>query len=230
MADAFVLGGVRTPVGRYGGSLSHIRTDDLLARTMAWACERVGVPLERVEDIAAGCVNPAHEGMGDIARWAALAAGFPDSVPAITVNRFCASSLSGAISIAHAIRSAELAVGLASDVESMSRSGWAFMKGEAPFMPRGPVLLLDTMWAGAGGPPNPNLLARDAYIDMMRTAQNVADRYSLSREEVDAFALRSHQHAAAARDSGRLAAEIQPVAIPATRQEPARTSEHDEGL
>ena len=113
MTDAFVLGGVRTPVGRYGGSLSHIRTDDLLGQTMARACERVGVPLERIEDIAAGCVNPAHEGMGDIARWAALAAGFPDSVPAITVNRFCASSLSGAISIAHAIRSDELSVGLA---------------------------------------------------------------------------------------------------------------------
>ena len=140
VTDAFVLGGVRTPVGRYGGSLSHLRTDDLLGRTMVAACERVGVPLERIEDIAAGCVNPAHEGMGDIARWAALAAGFPDSVPAITVNRFCASSLSGAISIAHAIRSDELSVGLAAGVESMSRSGWALMKGDAPFMPRGPVL------------------------------------------------------------------------------------------
>ncbi len=230
MTDAFVLGGVRTPVGRYGGSLSHLRTDDLLGQTMAWACERVEVPLERIEDITAGCVNPAHEGMGDIARWAALAAGFPDSVPAITVNRFCASSLSGAISIAHAIRSDELAVGLAGGVESMSRSGWAYMKGEAPFMPRGPVLLLDTMWAGAGGPPNPNLLARDAYIDMMQTAQNVADRYELTREEIDAFALRSHQHAAAARDSGRLAEEIHPVEIEATRKREARTFEHDESI
>jgi acetyl-CoA acetyltransferase family protein len=230
MTDAFVLGGVRTPVGRYGGSLSHIRTDDLLGQTMVAACERVGVPLDRIEDITAGCVNVAHEGMGDIARWGALAAGFPDSVPAITVNRFCASSLSGAISIAHAIRCDELSVGLASGVESMSRSGWAYMKGEAPFMPRGPVLLLDTMWSGAGGPPNPNLLARDAYIDMMRTAQNVADRYELSREEIDAFALRSHQHAAAARDSGRLAREIHPVEIPATRREPARVFEHDESI
>jgi acetyl-CoA acetyltransferase family protein len=168
--------------------------------------------------------------MGDVARWAALAAGFPDSVPAITVNRFCASSLSGAISIAHAIGCDELSVGLAAGVESMSRSGWALMKGEAPFMPRGPVLMLDTMWAGAGGPPNPALLARDAYIDMMRTAQNVADRYELTREEIDAFALRSHQHAAAARDSGRLAREIHPVEIPATRKEPARLFEHDEGI
>src|SRR5487761_1183222 len=109
MTDAFVLGGVRTPVGRYGGSLSHIRTDDLLGQTMAWACERVGVDLGRIEDIAAGCVNVAHEGMGDIARWAALAAGFPDSVPAATVNRFCASSLTCTIQLAHAIRRAGLA-------------------------------------------------------------------------------------------------------------------------
>jgi acetyl-CoA acetyltransferase family protein len=230
MTDAFVLGGVRTPVGRYGGSLSHLRVDDLLGETMVAACERVGVPLDRIEDIAAGCVNPAHEGMGDIARWAALAAGFPDSVPAITVNRFCASSLSGAIQVAHAIRSDELTVGLAGGVESMSRSGWALMKGEAPFMPRGPVLMLDTMWAGAGGPPNPALLARNAYIEMMLTAQNVADRYELTREEIDAFALRSHHHAASARDSGRLAEEIHPVEIPATRKEAARTFEHDESI
>ncbi|MCU1467746.1 MAG: acetyl-CoA acetyltransferase [Actinomycetia bacterium] len=230
MTDAFVLGGVRTPVGRYGGSLSHIRTDDLLGRTMVAACERVGVPLGRIEDIAAGCVNVAHEGMGDIARWGALAAGFPDSVPAATVNRFCASSLTCAIQIAHAIRADELGVGLAGGVESMSRSGWALMKGDAPFMPRGPVFWLDTMWAGAGGPPNPALLARDAYIDMMQTAENVADMYKLSREEIDAFALRSHQHAAGARDSGRLALEIYPVEVPASRKEPVRTFEHDESI
>jgi len=230
MTDALILGGVRTPVGRYGGSLSHLRTDDLLGQAMVWACERVGVDLDRVEDIAAGCVNPAHEGMGDIGRWAAMAAGFPDTVPAATVNRFCASSLTCAIQIAHAIRAGELGVGLAGGVESMSRSGWAFMKGDAPFMPRGPLFMLDTMWAGAGGPPNPALLARDAYIEMIRTAQNVADRYSLSREEIDAFALRSHQRAAAARDSGRFGLEIHPVEIPATRRQPERTFEHDESI
>ncbi len=230
MTDAYVLGGVRTPVGRYGGSLSHIRTDDLLGQTMVAACEKLGVPLEKIEDITAGCVNVAHEGMGDIARWGALAAGFPDSVPAVTVNRFCASSLTGAINIAHAIRSGELEIGLAAGVESMSRSGWANMKGDAPFSPRGPVLLLDTMWAGAGGPPNPVLLARNAYVEMIKTAQNVADRYKLSREEIDAFALRSHHRAAAARDSGRLAAEIHPIEIPGTRKAPGRTFEHDETI
>jgi len=102
------------------------------------------------------------------------------------------------------------------------------MKGDAPFSPRGPIFLLDTMWAGAGGPPNPVLLARNAYVEMIKTAQNVADRYGLTREEIDAFALRSHQHAAAARDSGRLAAEIHPVELPATRKVASRTFEHDE--
>jgi acetyl-CoA acetyltransferase family protein len=195
---------------------------------MVAACERVGVPLDLIEDITAGCVNTAHEGMGDIARWGALAAGFPDSVPAVTVNRYCASSLTGAISLAHAIRSNELGIGLAAGVESMSRSGWAQMKGDAPFSPRGPIFLLDTMWSGAGGPPNPVLLARNAYVEMIKTAQNVADRYELTREEIDAFALRSHQHAAAARDSGRLGAEIHPVEVPGTRKDPGRMFEHDE--
>jgi len=146
----------------------------------------------------------------------------------VTINRFCASSLTGAINIAHAIRCDELEVGLAAGVESMSHSGWAQMKSDAPFSPRGPIFLLDTMWAGAGGPPNPTLLARNAYIGMIETAQNVADRYHLTREEIDTFALRSHRRAAASRDSGRLAAEIHPIEIPATRKTPARIFEHDE--
>jgi acetyl-CoA acetyltransferase family protein len=228
MTDAFILGGVRTPFARYGSSLSHLRVDDLLGMTMKGACQRVGVDLDKVEDIIAGCVNPAHEGMGDVARWAALAAGFPDSVAGATINRFCGSSLSATVNISHAIKAGDLGVGIACGVESMSRSGWALMKGDAPFSPRGPVLMLDTMWAGAGGPPNPVLLGRNAYIAMIETAQNVADRYSLTREEIDAFALRSQQHAKAARDSGRLGKEIMPVTIAATKKTPERLFEHDE--
>jgi acetyl-CoA acetyltransferase family protein len=228
MTEAYILGGVRTPFTRYGGTLSGIRTDELLGMTMKGACERVGVPTDAVEDIVAGCVNPAHEGMGDIARWAALAAGFPDTVAGATLNRFCGSSLSATVNISHAIKAGDLGVGIACGVESMSRSGWALMKGDAAFSPRGPVLMLDTMWAGAGGPPNPVLLARNAYISMIETAQNVADRYKLSREEIDAFALRSQQHAKAARDRGRLAKEIMTVPIAATKKTPARVAEHDE--
>jgi acetyl-CoA acetyltransferase family protein len=168
--------------------------------------------------------------MGDVARWAALAAGFPDHVPAYTVNRFCASSLTATIGIAHSIAAGEISLGMAAGVESMSRSGWALMKGDAPFMPRGPVFMLDTMWAGAGGPPNPRLLARDAYVEMIKSAQKLATRYEIGREEIDAFALRSHLNAAAARDSGRFAREIFPVEVPAVRRGETRIFEHDESI
>jgi acetyl-CoA acetyltransferase family protein len=228
--DAYILGGVRTPIGRYAGALSGVRTDDLLAFALTAACERVGVAPGQVEEIAAGCVNPAHEGMGDIARWAALAAGFPDHVPAYTVNRFCASSLTCTVNVASSIAVGELRLGMAAGVESMSRSGWAFMKGEAPFMPRGPRFMLDTMWAGAGGPPNPELLARDAYIEMIRTAQNVATKYEIPRREIDGFALRSHTRAALARDNGRFAKEIAPIEVPGERKQPPRSIDHDEGI
>ncbi len=225
-----ILAGARTAIGRYGGALSGIRTDDLLGRAMTAACERSGVRPEQVEEIAAGCVNVAHEGMGDIARWAALATGFPDHVPAYTVNRFCASSLTATINIANSIRVGEISLGLAGGVESMSRSGWAFMKGGAPFSPRGPMFMLDTMWAGAGGPPHPGLLERQAYMQMIETAQKLATKYEIPREEIDAFALRSHRHAAAARDSGRFAKEIFPVEVQGGRKEPPRSFEHDEGI
>jgi acetyl-CoA acetyltransferase len=105
-------------------------------------------------------------------------------VPAYTVNRFCASSLTATINIANSIAVDELSLGIAAGVESMSRSGWALMKGDAPFMPRGPVFMLDTMWAGAGGPPNPRLLAREAYMEMIQTAQKLATKYEIPREEI----------------------------------------------
>src|SRR5258707_9050069 len=100
--------------------------------TMKGACERVGVELGAIEDIVAGCVNPAHEGMGDVGRWAALAAGFPDSVAGATINRFCGSSVSATANIAHAIKAGDLGVGIACGGESMAPSGWADMKGGAP--------------------------------------------------------------------------------------------------
>ena len=225
---AMILGGARTPIGRYGGSLSHIRTDDLLGLALASAVERVGVDRGDIEEIAAGCVNAAHEGMGNIARWAALGAGFPDHVPAYTVNRFCASSLTTTIQLAHGIAAGELGLGVSAGVESMSRSGFAFMKGEEPFSPRGAQLVLDTMWAGAGGPPHPGLLARDAYMEMIRTAQKLADIYALSRENVDAFALRSHQHAAAARDPVAWPRRLSPSSCRRGAGQPPTRFEHDE--
>ena len=141
MTDAFVLGGVRTPVGRYGGSLSHIRTDDLLGQTMAWACERVGVPLERIEDITAGCVNPGPRGDGRHRPLGGARRRLPGLGPG-DHRQPLLRLLAVLCAISDRARDpsrASLAVGLAAGVESMSRSGWAFMKGEAPFMPRGPV-------------------------------------------------------------------------------------------
>ena len=229
-STALILGGARTPIGRYGGALSRIRTDDLLGLALTAACGRAGVAPGDVEEIAAGAVNVAHEGMGDVARWAALAAGFPDHVPAYTVNRFCASSLTATVNIANSIAVGELSLGVAGGVESMSRSGWALMKGEEAFSPRGPVFMLDTMWAGAGGPPNPKLLVREAYMEMIKTADKLTTRYEIPREEIDAFALRSHRRAAAARDSGRLGKEIVAVGVPGARRQPPRTFEHDEGI
>jgi acetyl-CoA acetyltransferase family protein len=225
--DALVLGGARTPIGRYGGSLSRTRTDDLLAFALRHAVDRVGIDAALVAEVAAGAVNVAHEGMGDIARWAALVANFPDNVPAYTTNRFCASSLTAAVNLANAIRVGELDVAVGAGVESMSRSGWAWTKSEEAFSPRGPQFLLDTMWAGAGGPPHPALLARQAYMAMIETAQKLADIYKLTREEIDAFALRSHQHAAAAMARGRFALEIAPIDVPAGRHATKRF-EHDE--
>src|SRR3979409_265763 len=123
MTDAFVLGGVGTPFARYGSSLSHIRADELLGMTMKGACERVGVDIDEVEDIVAGCVNPAHEGMGDVGRWAALAAGFPDSVAGATINRFCGSSVSATVNIAHAIKAGDRGVGTPVGAAARGRAG-----------------------------------------------------------------------------------------------------------
>jgi acetyl-CoA acetyltransferase len=122
--DPVILTGARTPIGRYGGPLAHIRTDDLLGLAMRAACERAAVEPEQVRQIAAGCVNVAHEGMGDIARWGELAAGFPDDVPAYTVNRFCASSLTATIKVAHAVGAGDFSLAIGAGVESLSRSGF----------------------------------------------------------------------------------------------------------
>ena len=227
MAEAYVLGGVRTPFTRYAGSMSHIRLDDLLGRTLKGACERVGVAHEHIEDVVAGCVNPAHEGMGDVARWAALAAGFPDSVAGATVNRYCGSSLSATVS--QPMRSRPAISESGSRAESSRCPDLdGPMKGDAPFSPRGPQILLDTMWSGAGGPPNPMLLARNAYISMIETAQNVADRYGLTREEIDALRCVLSATPRPPATAAALPKKSCRVHIPATRKTPEQTVEHDE--
>ena len=221
MTDAFVLGGVRTPVGRYGGSLSHIRVDDLLGQTMVAACERVGVPARAHRGHRRRLREPGARGDG---RHRALGGagrrlpGFGAGDHRQPLLRLVAVGRDldrarhpqrRAVGRPRRRRRVDVALGLGVDEgrravhAARARCCCSTRCGPAPAARR-----------------TPTLLARDAYIDMMQTAQNVADRYELTREEIDAFALRSHQHAAAARDSGRLAEEIHPVEIPATRKEP----------
>ena len=230
MSDAFILGGVRTPFGRYGGSLSHFRTDDLLGQTMVAACSEDWCRTRadrghhrRMRQHCArghgrhrpmGCLGGRIPRLGTRCDPQSLLCLFPHRRHK---HRSC-----------HPQRRTRHRAGRRCGVHVPVRLG-PNERGP-PFSPRGPILLLDTMWAGAGGPPNPVLLARNAYVEMIKTAQNVADRYELTREEIDAFALRSHLRAAAARDSGRLALEIHPVEIPGTRKEPGRVFDHDEGI
>ena len=220
MTDAFVLGGVRTPVGRYGGSLSHIRTDDLLGQTMVWACERVGRPPRPDRGHRRRLRQPGARGDGRHRALGGAGRGLPGLGPGdhrqpllrLVADR--ARSRSRTRSAATSWPSAS-----PRGVESMSRSGWALHEGRrAVHAARARASCSTRCGPAPAGRRTPTLLARDAYIEMMQTAQNVADRYELTREEIDAFALRSHQHAAAARDSGRLAKEIHPVEIAATRK------------
>src|SRR5215472_7984981 len=167
--------------------------------------------------------------MGDIARWAALAAGFPDSVPAITVNRFCAS-LYQPRSRSHTRSAATSCQSGSPRGSNPCRARVGTDEGRSAVLPTRSGVDARHDVGRRRCPPHPALLARNAYIEMMQTAQRVADLYGLTREGIDAFALRSHQRAAAARDSGRLAAEIHPIEIPASRNQPARTFEHDESI
>ena len=207
MSEAYVLGGVRTPFARYGGSLSHIRTDDLLGMTMKGACQRVGVDLDQVEDIVAGCVNPAHEGMGDIARWRRCRRiprqrGRGDSQPVL----WFVAERHGQHQPCHQGRRPRGGHRVWGGIDVPVRVG-AHQRGRT-VQPAGSGVHARHHVAGAGRPPNSALLARNAYIAMIETAQSVADRYGLTRKEMDAFSLRSQEHAKAARDSGQVVPEI----------------------
>ena len=210
--DVVVIDAVRTAMGRHGGQLSAVRVDELVAHVIAGVVQRSGIDARDVDEVVVGCVNASGEAMGNVARYAALLAGLPDTVAGLTVNRFCASGLS-AIQIA----AQEIAVGMADVVvaggaESMTRSTWSVPKPDRAF-PRAPLSGRDTMWSGAGGPYHPLLAARGVMVEMPETAQNLADRYSISRADADAYALRSHMRAATAQDEGRFVAEIHPLLV-----------------
>lgn len=212
MADAFLIGGVRTPVGRYGGALESVRPDDLAALVVGEAVARAGVPVEAVDEVILGAANQAGEDNRNVARMAVLLAGLPDSIPGLTVNRLCASGMSAIALAAQAIRAGDAEVIVAGGVESMTRAPWVQAKPEKPWAKPGAAFDTSIGWRFT----NPRLAARDkATFAMPETAEEVARVDGVSRSDADAFALRSHQRAIQAQDAGRFRAEI--VAVETAR-------------
>ena len=226
MPRAVVLSAVRTPVGRYGGMLSGIRPDDLAATAIAAAVERAGVPHEAIEDVYFGCANQAGEDNRNVARMAVLLAGLPESVAGVTLNRLCASGLSAVVSACQAVAAGDGDLFVAGGVESMSRAPLAMAKPDTAF-PRGNQTLWDTTLGWRF--PNPLLEAMFPLESMGETGENVAERWGVSREEQDAFALESQRRWAAAAESGRFDDELVPVGD-ATRDEHPRPDTSAERL
>jgi 3-oxoadipyl-CoA thiolase len=195
MSRAVVLSAVRTPVGRYGGALSHVRPDDLAATAISAAVERAGVDPGEIEDIWFGAANQAGEDNRNVARMAALLAGLPESVAGVTVNRLCASGLSAVVGASHAVAAGDGDLFVAGGVESMSRAPLVMGKPDQAFA-RGDRTVYDTTLGWRF--PNPRLAAQFPLETMGETGENVAERWDVSREEQDAFALRSQQRWAAA--------------------------------
>ena len=205
MTEAFLIGGVRTPVGRYGGALSSVRPDDLAALVVAEAGARAGIDPALVDEVILGGANQAGEDNRNVARMSVLLAGLPDTVPGITVNRLCASGLAAITMAAQAIRAGDSDLIVAGGVESMSRAPWVQAKPEKAFAKPGDQFDTSIGWRFV----NPRMIARDkATYSMPETGEEVARVYGISREDADAFALTSHQRAIAAVDAGRFDAEI----------------------
>ena len=225
MTTAYLVCGVRTPIGRYGGALAPVRPDDLAALAIKEAVSRAGVNPADVDDVILGCANQAGEDNRNVARMALLLAGFPVEVPGQTVNRLCGSGMQAAIAAAREIQAGAAEVIVAGGVESMTRAPWVMAKPDGPF-PRGPQTAFDTSigWRLI----NPKMAEMYGTLQMGETAERVAQKYEISREDQDAFALRSHQRAVAAQASGRLAEEIVPVDVPQRKGAPMHLTD-DEG-
>jgi 3-oxoadipyl-CoA thiolase len=205
VGEAYLVGGVRTPVGRYGGALSGVRPDDLAALVLREAIGRAGVDPASIDDVILGCANQSGEDNRNVARMAVLLAGLPDAVPGITVNRLCASGLSAITMAAQAVRAGDADLIVAGGVESMSRAPWVLAKPEKAFARPGELADTSIGWRFT----NAKLAARDkATFSMPETAEEVARVREISREDADAFALRSHERALAAVAAGRFDHEI----------------------
>ena len=225
MPAAVIIDALRTPIGRYGGALASVRPDDLAARVVEQAVARRGLEPASVEDVYMGCTNAAGEDNRDVARMAALLAGLPMEVPGVTVNRLCASGLEAVNQAGRAIAVGDADLLLAGGVESMSRSPFVALKPERSF-PRGNIELVDTTigWRFV----NPRMEESYSTESMGETAENVAERYEVSREDQDAFALESHKRAVAAAEAGRFDEEIVTVDAAQPKGDPV-TVHADEG-
>ncbi len=216
MRKALVIDAVRTPVGRYGGALSMVRPDDLAALVIRTLLERTKIDPTLVDDVYFGAANQAGEDNRNVARMAALLAGLPDSVPGSTINRLCASSLDAINISARMIETGHGEVMIAGGVESMSRAPLVIAKGETAFSRKAEIYDTTIGWRFT----NPKLAALHHPYPMGETAENVAKKYDLSREEQDQFAFESQMKCKAAVEAGRFADEIVPVSIPQRKGDP----------
>jgi acetyl-CoA acyltransferase len=225
MTEAYICDAVRTPIGRYGGVLSSVRTDDLAAIPMRALIERnTGVEWSKVDDVIYGCANQAGEDNRNVARMGALLAGIPVDVPGVTVNRLCGSSMEAVGTAARAIRSGEIDLVIAGGVESMSRAPFVLAKADQAFSRSAKIEDTTIGWRFI----NPLMKSRYGVDSMPETAENVAAEFKIARADQDAYALRSQQRYAKARGDGFFALEIVPVAIPQKKGEPlmVREDEH----
>ena len=225
MTDAYICDYIRTPIGRYGGALAGVRADDLGAIPLrALMARNAGVDWEAVDEVIYGCANQAGEDNRNVARMSALLAGLPVTVPGTTMNRLCGSGMDAVITAARAIRAGEAELIVAGGVESMSRAPFVMGKAETAFSRSAEIFDTTIGWRFV----NPLMKAQYGVDSMPETAENVAEDFAISREDQDAFALRSQVKAAEAIASGRLAREITPVEIPQRKGDPkiVDTDEH----
>ncbi len=222
--EAFICDAIRTPFGRYGGSLSTVRADDLAAKPLLALMERnPKVDWAAVEDVIYGCANQAGEDNRNVARMALLLAGLPQEVPGSTVNRLCGSSLDALGIVARGIKSGEIEFGIAGGVESMSRAPFVMGKAETAFSRSAKIEDTTIGWRFV----NPIMKQQFGIDSMPETAENVAEQYGISRADQDAFALRSQQRWAAANERGFFKSELLPVSIPQRKGDPI-IFDHDE--
>jgi 3-oxoadipyl-CoA thiolase len=217
MRDVFICDAVRTPIGRYGGTLSSVRADDLAAIPIAALLARnPKLDPAAIDEVLYGCANQAGEDNRNVARMAALLAGLPQDVPGATINRLCGSGMDAVGTAARAIRAGEIELAIAGGVESMSRAPFVMPKADSAFSRTNAVYDTTIGWRFV----NPRMKAAWGVDAMPETAENVADDFKVSREDQDAFALRSQARASAAQKSGFFEREIVPVALPAKNGEP----------